>query len=77
MIPDVLYEQLANQLGKIIKDGSNREKTAAARVLVAMHESNQKEQPRHVEHEHTHTLVRTTAENIEQRRSELLAELGG
>ena len=39
-IPEVLYDQLATHMGKIVARGSNREKTAAARVLVAMHGQN-------------------------------------
>ena len=45
-IGDAVYDTLANHMAQIVTKGNNREKTAAAKVLIAMAEFNEKqEQP--------------------------------
>jgi len=45
-IGDAVYDTLANHMAQIVTKGNNREKTAAAKVLIAMAEFNaRQEQP--------------------------------
>ena len=44
-IPDALYDQMASIMGQILAKGNNREKTAAARVIVAIAEFNESLNP--------------------------------
>jgi hypothetical protein len=41
-IPEAIYQSLAKHMSMIVAKGTNREKTAAARVLLAMAEFNDK-----------------------------------
>lgn len=50
-IPDVVLKQAPIIMAKIMKDGSNREKIAASRVIVAMQNSNQPNVQAHL-HQH-------------------------
>jgi hypothetical protein len=75
-IPDAIFKALPGVMAKILKDGSNREKVAAARVLAALHSQNQATQPRlsMVAHKHQHeVLPPINPENLNERRAELRA----
>ena len=74
-IPDVLFNELATQMGLIVKNGTNREKTQAAQVLLAMHESNERRQTQVVEHHHAHAIVPVTVETFEQARAAILRRI--
>lgn len=75
LIPESLFTELGERLEKIITYGEPREQIQAARVLIAMHESNERKQPKIVEHAHTHSIIPVTAENLEQSRSEILRRI--
>lgn len=53
-IPDVILEQAASRMAVIMQSGTNREKIAAARVIVAMQNSNQPQMQAHL-HQHYST----------------------
>ena len=75
-IPDAIFKALPGVMAKILSDGSNREKVAAARVLAALHSQNQATQPRlsMVAHKHQHeVLPPINPENLNERRAELRA----
>ena len=75
-IPDAIFKALPGVMAKILSDGSNREKVAAARVLAALHSQNQAAQPRlsMVAHKHQHeVLPPINPENLNERRAELRA----
>lgn len=54
-IPDVVYRQLGKRIARILKTGSPREQIAAARVLVAMSASNDRQQIQ--KHQHVHAII--------------------
>ena len=57
-IPDVILEQSASRMAIIMKEGTNREKIAAARVIVAMQNSNQPRMEAHL-HQHYQAVAET------------------
>lgn len=71
-IPDHIYEKAGLVISQILAKGTNREKVAAARVLIAMNEQNNP-QPVLVAHQHIHQVKadNTTETAIEQKRREL------
>ena len=80
VIPDAIFQRMASVIGEVLSKGNNREKTAAARVLLAMAEYNAQgdQAPKQVEHKHTHRmeLGPVTAENLVEHKRRLLEELG-
>jgi len=78
-IPDQLFEKAAIVAQTILVKGSNREKVAALRVLLAMNEQNNPT-PVLVAHQHLHMTGGTNPEStIDQKRRELsdrIARLG-
>jgi hypothetical protein len=78
-IPDALFERAGIVIGQILSKGTNREKVAAARVLIAMNEQNNPT-PVVVAHQHLHVAAQAPVESdIDQKRSELagrIARLG-
>ena len=71
-IPDHIYEKAGLVISQILAKGTNREKVAAARVLIAMNEQNNPS-PVLVAHQHIHQVKAdsTTETAIEQKRREL------
>ena len=78
-IPDSLFERAGLVIGQILATGTNREKNAAARVLIAMNEQNNPT-PVVVAHQHLHVAAQAPVESdIDQKRRELagrIARLG-
>jgi hypothetical protein len=78
-IPDALFERAGIVIGQILSKGTNREKVAAARVLIAMNEQNNPT-PVVVAHQHLHVAAQAPVESdIDQKRRELagrIARLG-
>ncbi len=78
-IPDALFERAGIVIGQILSKGTNREKVAAARVLIAMNEQNNPT-PVVVAHQHLHVAAQAPVEtDLEQKRRELanrIARLG-
>jgi hypothetical protein len=77
-IPDQLFEKAGLVIGQILSKGSNREKVAAARVLIAMNEQNSPT-PVLVAHQHIHMTGDKPETALEQKRRELsdrIAKLG-
>jgi hypothetical protein len=68
-IPDHVYEKAGVVIAQILAKGSNREKVAAARVLIAMNEQNNPS-PVLVAHQHIHQVA-TEETALEQKRREL------
>lgn len=61
-IPDAVLETLSKVMANIVVSGSTREKISAARVLVAMQNSNQ---PQIQQHLHAHADSYTTAQPLQ------------
>lgn len=78
VIADVIYERTASTLAQILAKGKDRDKIAAARVIVALAEFNEKlqPQPQHIKHHHTHDIGPVTEANIDQQRAARLARHG-
>lgn len=78
VIPESLYENLARHLAQIVARGRDREKIAAARVLVAMNDSNSRNRPTPVTPPSlVIDLGPVTEHNVEQHRARRLAGLAG
>lgn len=78
VIPETLYENLARHLAQIVARGRDREKIAAARVLVAMNDSNSRNRPTPVMASSiVIDLGPVTEHNVEQHRASRLAGLAG
>ena len=76
-MPDGIYRALPIVLAKILKDGTPREKVAAARVMVQLQAQNNADQPRlsMVAHKHQHEVLPVAAGDLNDRRRELLARV--
>ena len=75
-IPDAVMEYLPKRLLKIMSEGSNRDTIAAAKVLAMIVEKEREaNEPKQIEHHHRHTIEPVTAENLDDHKQRLLAEL--
>ena len=75
-LPDGIYRALPRAIAIILRDGTPREKVAAARVMVQLQAQNNADQPRlsMVAHKHQHeVLPPINPENLNERRAELRA----
>ena len=80
-IPDELLSALPKIAGALVLDKTQRGQVRlkAIQTIMAMHEYNQAavEQPKQVEHHHTHDIGQVTKENIEAQRAKRFADLAG
>lgn len=77
VIPDMVLDALPKTMAVIALKGKPRDQVAAAKVLLAMKGQNDEyEQPRQIEHHHTHDIGPVTADNLAEHKRRLLAELG-
>ena len=80
-IPDKLLSALPKIAGALMLDKSQKGQVRlkAIETIMAMHEYNQAaaEQPKQVEHHHTHDIGPVTESNIEAQRAKRLARLAG
>ena len=76
-IPEQLLSALPKIAGAMAVKGKPRDQIAAMKVLLAMKEQNDRQEPipQQVEHHHTHELGPVTEENIEAQRAIRLARL--
>ena len=80
-ISDELLSALPKIAGALMLDKSQKGQVRlkAIETIMAMHEYNQAavEQPKQVEHHHTHDIGQVTKENIEAQRAKRFADLAG
>ncbi len=71
-IPEQVFEKAGLVISQILTKGSNREKVAAMKCLLAMNEQNTPPQPVLVAHQHIHQVASNTTESdVERKRREL------
>jgi hypothetical protein len=76
-IPEQLLSALPKVAGAMAVKGKPRDQIAAMKVLLAMKEQNDRQEPtpQQIEHHHTHNIGPVTEENIEAQRAIRLARL--
>lgn len=80
-IPPAIIQAMPKVAGTILLKGNPREQLRAGALLLAFMEYNKAvqadEQPKQIEHHHTHELGPVTENNIEAQRAKRLARLAG
>jgi hypothetical protein len=77
-IPAEIMEELPQLLANVARNGDARAKVAAARVLVAMAQQNQKAKPAPVKRiKHVHTLKPITENSVEEHKRILAQRIAG
>lgn len=80
-IPAAIIEAMPKVTGTILLKGKDRDRLAAGKLLLAFMEYNRSvradEQPKQIEHHHTHEIGPVTENNIEAQRAKRLARLAG
>lgn len=77
-ISDALYKAVPAVLGNIMVHGTNKEKIAAARVIVEIHQQNKSDhqKPTLVAHKHVHEVIHNLSDTeLDQKRQELFARI--